>query len=55
MTFWQLIRRNLSYHARAHLGVVLGAAIGSAAVRSFVDIPVFSFLYDHGLPFPPFK
>jgi ABC-type antimicrobial peptide transport system permease subunit len=32
MTFWKLIRRNLSYHARAHLGVVLGAAIGSAAL-----------------------
>jgi ABC-type antimicrobial peptide transport system permease subunit len=32
MTFWQLIRRNLSFHARAHLGVVLGAAIGSAAL-----------------------
>ena len=27
-----LIRRNLSFHARAHLGVVLGAAIGSAAL-----------------------
>ena len=32
MTFWKLIRRNLSFHARAHLGVVLGAAIGSAAL-----------------------
>jgi ABC-type antimicrobial peptide transport system permease subunit len=32
MTFWQLIRRNLSFHARVHLGVVLGAAIGSAAL-----------------------
>jgi ABC-type antimicrobial peptide transport system permease subunit len=32
MTFWKLIRCNLSYHARAHLGVVLGAAIGSAAL-----------------------
>ena len=32
MTFWQLIRRNLRFYARAHLGVVLGAAIGSAAL-----------------------
>jgi ABC-type antimicrobial peptide transport system permease subunit len=32
MTFWQLIRRNLRFHARAHFGVVLGAAIGSAAL-----------------------
>src|ERR1035441_8330832 len=32
MTFWKLIRRNLSFHARAHFGVVLGAAIGSAAL-----------------------
>jgi ABC-type antimicrobial peptide transport system permease subunit len=32
MTFWRLVRRNLSFHARAHLGVVLGAAIGSAAL-----------------------
>ncbi len=32
MTFWQLIRRNLRFRARAHLGVVLGAAIGSAAL-----------------------
>jgi putative ABC transport system permease protein len=32
MTFWKLIHRNLSFHARAHLGVVLGAAIGSAAL-----------------------
>ena len=32
MTFWKLIRRNLGFHARAHLGVVLGAAIGSAAL-----------------------
>ena len=26
MTFWTLIRRSLRFHARAHLGVVLGAA-----------------------------
>lgn len=32
MTFRTLIRRSLSHHWRAHLGVVLGAAIGSAAL-----------------------
>ena len=32
MTFWTLIRRSLRFHARAHLRVVLGAAIGSAAL-----------------------
>src|SRR5216117_2050865 len=32
MTFWTLIRRSLRFHARAHFGVVLGAAIGSAAL-----------------------
>jgi len=32
MTFWLLIRRNLRFHSRAHLGVVLGAAIGSAVL-----------------------
>lgn len=32
MTFWLLIRRSLRFHARSHLGVVLGAAIGSAAL-----------------------
>ena len=32
MTFWTLIRRGLTFHARAHLGVVLGAAVGSAAL-----------------------
>ena len=32
MTFWLLIRRSLRFHARTHLGVVLGAAIGSAAL-----------------------
>ena len=32
MTFWTLIRRSLRFHARAHIGVVLGAAIGSAAL-----------------------
>jgi ABC-type antimicrobial peptide transport system permease subunit len=32
MTFSTLIRRSLRFHARAHVGVVLGAAIGSAAL-----------------------
>ena len=33
MTLWTLIRRSLSFHARAHFGVVLGAAVlGSAAL-----------------------
>jgi len=32
MTFWTLIRRSLRFHWRAHLGVVLGAAVGSAAL-----------------------
>jgi putative ABC transport system permease protein len=32
MTFRTLIRRSLRYHWRSHLGVVLGAAIGSAAL-----------------------
>jgi len=32
MTFWMLIRRSLRFHAREHLGVVLGAAISSAAL-----------------------
>ena len=32
MTFWTLIRRSLRFHARTHLGVVLGAAIGSATL-----------------------
>ena len=32
MTFWTLIRRSLVFHRRSHLGVVLGAAIGSAAL-----------------------
>jgi putative ABC transport system permease protein len=31
MTFWTLVLRNLRFHARAHFGVMLGAAIGSAA------------------------
>ena len=32
MTLRTLIRRNLRFHRRSHLGVVLGAAIGSAAL-----------------------
>src|SRR5437867_8529099 len=32
MTARILIRRSLRFHARAHFGVVLGAAIGSAAL-----------------------
>src|SRR6185369_15270236 len=32
MTIWTFIRRSLRFHARAHLGVVLGAAVGSAAL-----------------------
>ncbi|HWI58483.1 MAG TPA: FtsX-like permease family protein [Bacillota bacterium] len=32
MTFWTFIRRSLRFHGRAHLGVVLGAAIGSAVL-----------------------
>src|SRR5258707_15798994 len=32
MTFATLIRRGLRFHARAHFGVVVGAAIGSAAL-----------------------
>src|SRR5580693_3389438 len=32
MNSWTLIFRSLRFHARAHLGVVLGAAVGSAAL-----------------------
>ena len=32
MTAWTLVKRNLRFHARAHLGVLLGAVIGSAAL-----------------------
>src|SRR5262245_47023089 len=32
MTNWTLILRSLRFHARAHLGVLLGAAVGSAAL-----------------------
>lgn len=32
MTFWTLILHSLRFHARAHLGVVLGAAVGSTAL-----------------------
>jgi putative ABC transport system permease protein len=32
MSTWRLIWRSLTHHARAHLGVVLGAMVGSAAL-----------------------
>ncbi len=32
MTLFTLIRRSLTFHARSHLGVLIGAAIGSAAL-----------------------
>src|SRR5437764_14283036 len=32
MTFRTLILRSLRFHARAHIGVLLGAAVGSAAL-----------------------
>src|SRR5882762_8346459 len=32
MTLWTLVRRSLRFHARAHLGVLLGAVVGSAAL-----------------------
>ncbi len=32
MTKWTLIRRSLRFHARSHLGVLLGAAVGSAVL-----------------------
>ena len=32
MNSWTLIRRSLRFRARAHLGVILGAAAGSAAL-----------------------
>ncbi|HLH56293.1 MAG TPA: hypothetical protein VKY92_22080, partial [Verrucomicrobiae bacterium] len=32
MSFWVLIRRSLRFHARTHIGVVLGAAISAAAI-----------------------
>ena len=32
MNFWTLIRRSLRFHARSHLGVLLGAAVGGAAL-----------------------
>jgi putative ABC transport system permease protein len=32
MTIWTLIKRSFQFHARAHFGVCLGAAIGSAAL-----------------------
>ena len=32
MTFWTLIRRSLRFHARSHMGVLLGAVIGSTTL-----------------------
>jgi putative ABC transport system permease protein len=32
MSFWKLILRSLRFHARAHLGVIIGATVGSAAL-----------------------
>lgn len=32
MSFWTLVFRSLRYHARSHLGVLLGAVVGSAAL-----------------------
>src|SRR5688572_9535947 len=38
MTFRTLIRRSLRFHWRSHLGVVLGAAIGSAALIGALEV-----------------
>src|SRR3954469_24948687 len=32
MTFFTLVLRSLRFHARSHVGVVLGAIVGSAAL-----------------------
>src|SRR6185503_21010550 len=32
MSFWTLVIRSLSFHFRSHLGVLLGAIVGSAAL-----------------------
>jgi putative ABC transport system permease protein len=32
MTFWLLIRRSLTFYLRSHFGVILGSAIGTAAL-----------------------
>src|SRR5262245_34822800 len=32
MTIWTLVVRSLRFHARSHLGVLLGAIVGSAAL-----------------------
>src|SRR4030095_5703138 len=32
MNFWTLVIRSLRFHARSHLGVLLGAVVGSAAL-----------------------
>ena len=51
MSFWLLIRRSLVYHARSHLGVILGAAIGTAALTGalLVGDSVRGSLRDHAL------
>ena len=51
MSFWLLIRRSLAYHARSHLGVILGAAIGTAALTGalLVGDSVRGSLRDHAL------
>src|ERR1044071_2170490 len=32
MSFWTLVIRSLVFHARSHLGVLLGTVVGSAAL-----------------------
>src|SRR6185436_16845921 len=51
MTLHNLIRRSLRYHWRSHLGVVLGAAIGSAALIGALVVgdSVQESLRDHAL------
>ena len=51
MSFWLLIRRSLAYHVRSHLGVILGAAIGTAALTGalLVGDSVRGSLRDHAL------
>src|SRR5258708_4385590 len=38
MTFWTLIVRRLRFHARAHFGVVLGAAVGRPEVIGVLGV-----------------
>ena len=51
MSFWLLIRRSLAYHVRSHLGVIVGAAIGTAALTGalLVGDSVRGSLRDHAL------